>query len=103
MPPAQYRGNNDNQDALAKPDGGRRGRSGVGPRDGSSPANKQNAIVRLGMRRDMVAPIWEGVSLIPDEISKAKSGQVVITAVMLHAVKILRSGGFYKQQTQHAA
>ena len=58
--------------------------------------NKQNTIVRLGMRRDMVAPIWEGVTLIPDEITKAADGEIVITAVMLHAVKILRAAGFYK-------
>ena len=64
--------------------------------------NKQNAVIRLGMRRDMVAPIWEGVTLIPDEVTKAKSGEIVVTAVMLHAVKILRADGFYKQQTQHA-
>ena len=57
-------------------------------------ANKQNALVRLGMRRDAVAPIWEGVTLIPDEITKAKSGEIVITAVMLYAFKILRAGGF---------
>ena len=44
-----------------------------------------------GSRRDAVAAIWQGISLIPDEITKAKSGQVVITAVMLHAVKILQS------------
>ena len=64
--------------------------------------HKQNAVIRLGMRRDMVAPVWEGVTLIPDEITKAGAGQIVITAVMLHAVKILREAGFYKQQTQHA-
>ena len=64
--------------------------------------NKQNAVIRLGMRRDMVAPIWEGVTLIPDEITKAANGQIVVTAVMLHAVKILRAAGFYKQQTQHS-
>lgn len=64
--------------------------------------NKQNAVIRRGMRRDMVAPIWEGVTLIPDEVTKAKSGEIVVTAVMLHAVKILRSDGFYKQQSQHA-
>ena len=64
--------------------------------------NKQNAVIRLGSRRDMVAPIWEGVTLIPDEITKAAAGQIVVTAIMLHAVKILRAGGFYKQQTQHA-
>ena len=64
-------------------------------------AHKQNAIIRRGMARDMVAPIWEGVTIIPDEVTKAKQGQIVITAVMLHAVKILRSSGFYKQETQH--
>ena len=64
--------------------------------------NKQEAIIRLGMRRDMVAPIWEGVTLIPDEVTKAANGQIVVTAIMLYAVKILRVGGFYKQETQHA-
>ena len=65
-------------------------------------SQKQNSVIRLGMRRDMVAPIWEGVTLIPDEITKASTGQIVVTAVMLHAVKLLRSGGFFKQQAQHA-
>ena len=64
--------------------------------------SKQNAVIRLGMNRDMVAPIWENVALIPDEVTLAKKGQIVITAVMLHAVKVLRADGFYKQQAQHA-
>ena len=45
------------------------------------------------MRRDMTAPVWEGVTLIPDEITKAGSGQIVVTAVMLYSVKILRAAG----------
>ena len=65
-------------------------------------SSKQNVLIRLGNRRDMVAPVWGGVTLIPDEVTKAANGQIVLTAVMLHAVKILRSGGFYKQQSQHA-
>ena len=64
--------------------------------------NKQNSVIRLGMRRDAVCPIWEGISLIPDEITLAANGQIKITAVMLHAVKILRAAGFYKQESQHA-
>ena len=64
--------------------------------------NKQNTVVRLGSRRDMVAAIWEGVTLIPDEITLAANGQIKITAVMLHSVKILREAGFYKQQVQIA-
>ena len=63
-------------------------------------SKKQLAVIRLGSRRDMVSPIWEGVTLIPDEITKASLGQIQVTAVMLYAVKILRQAGFYKQQLQ---
>ena len=65
-------------------------------------AHKQECVIRLGSRRDMVAAIWEGVTLIPDEITLAANGQIKITAVMLHAIKILREAGFYKQQVQIA-
>ena len=65
-------------------------------------SKKQECVIRLGSRRDMVSPIWEGVSLIPDEITKAANGQIVVTAVMLYAVKILRASGFFKQQLQVA-
>ena len=98
---SQYRGNNDNMDALMsllQATAGVRVSAHVPAVSGS----KQSAIVRLGNARDMVAPIWEGVTLIPDEITQAKKGQIIITAVMLHAVKVLRTDGFYKQQTQHA-
>ena len=64
--------------------------------------NKQNAVIRRGMRRDMVAPLWQGVQLIVDPYTQAKAGEIILTAVLLYAVKILRTDGFYKQQTQHA-
>ena len=64
--------------------------------------DKQNAIIRLGMRRDAVCPIWNGVTLIPDEITKAAFGEIVLTSVMLYAFRIIRADGFYKIQTQHA-
>ena len=65
-------------------------------------SNKQNVLVRRGLRQDFVAPVWQGVTIIPDEVTKAAGGQIVITAVMLYAIKLLRSDGFYKQETQHA-
>ena len=65
-------------------------------------SNKQNALVRLGTRPDMVAPVWGAVTLIPDEITLADKGQIQLTAVLLHAVKILPTGGFYKQETNHS-
>ena len=60
--------------------------------------NKQNAVVRVGSHRHMVAPIWQGVTLIPDEVTEAKKGHIVITAVLLHAVKLLRADGYHKQE-----
>ena len=61
-------------------------------------SNKQNAIVRLGTRLDYVAPVWGNVTLIPDEITKASHGEIILTAVLLYAAKVLRVGGFYKQE-----
>ena len=68
----------------------------------STSGSKQNALVRLGTRQDMVAPVWGAVTLIPDEITKADKGQIQLTAVLLFAVKILRVGAFHKQQTNHS-
>ena len=66
-------------------------------------SNRQNAVIRRGMSMTAVAPIWEGVTLIPDEVTKAKAGQIVITAVMLYAMKVLRTGaGLVKQGTDHS-
>ena len=63
--------------------------------------SKQNALVRLGTRQDYVAPVWGSVALIPDEITLAKTGQIQLTAVLLYAAKVLRVGGFSKQETHH--
>ena len=98
---SQYRGNNDNMDALMSLQGALGGVM-VSAHVPDESGTKQNAIVRLGMRRDMVAPIWENVALVPDEVTLIKKGQIQITAIMLHAVKILKADGFHKQQTQHA-
>ena len=97
-----YRANNSDDsalDVLAMKTAGVKVSAHVPAVDGD---DRQNTVIRLGMRRDMVAPIWQGVTLIPDEITKASTGEIVVTAVMLHAVKILRSAGFYKAGTQTA-
>ena len=66
-------------------------------------SNRQNALIRLGLRRDYVAAVWENIAIIPDEITLAANGQIKLTAVMLYATKLLRAGGFWKQMTQHTA
>ena len=57
-------------------------------------AKKQKSIYRLGSRMDAVAPIWEGITLIPDEITKADTGEIVLTAVMLYGAGVIRKQGF---------
>ncbi len=97
----KYRGNNADDSAI---DSVRRISGGVrvSAHIAAVAGNKQDAIVRRGMRRDAVAPVWQGVTLIPDEITKAGTGEIVITAVLLAAFKTVRTGGFARIETQHA-
>ena len=96
-----YRGNNSDLDALASlmtATGGVRVSANMAAVSG----NKQNVVIRRGGRQDAVVAIWEGVSLITDEVTQAKAGEIIVTAVMLYAFKILRADGFSKVQSQHA-
>ena len=55
-------------DVMQDSKSGRRPR--VGPRAGRRcGSHRQNAVVRLGMRRDMVQPLWNGVTIITDEVT----------------------------------
>ena len=65
--------------------------------------NRQDVVIRRGMSMTATAPVWEGVTIISDEITKAASGQITITVVILYAVKVLRTGaGLVKQGTDHS-
>ena len=64
--------------------------------------NKQDVIVRRGSRADGVAALWQGVTLLPDEITRVKVGEIVITSVLLAAFKITRADGFRRIQAQHS-
>ena len=82
-------------DSLSAKTGGIR----VSPHVPVAVSNKQNAVIRLGSRLDMVQPVWQGVTIIVDEISLAGKGEIEITAVLLMNTKILRADGFHKQQS----
>ena len=43
--------------------------------------------------------MWDGITLIPDEITKAANGQIVITAYMLFAMKVLQDRRWPGQAT----
>ena len=91
----EYRGNNADDsalDSLNRVSGGVRVSAHVPTK---SNANVQQAVIARGKQyRHAVAPIWEGIQLIPDEVTKAAAGQIVITAVMLMNFKIIREAGF---------
>ena len=63
-------------------------------------SNKQNAVIRRGLRRDMVQPVWGGVTIIVDEVTLSGKGEIEVTAVMGMNTAILRADGFFKQQIQ---
>ena len=64
--------------------------------------NKQNAVVRLGMRRAMVQPVWNNVRIITDDVTRSGSGEIEVTAIMGMDTKILRADDGSKQETKHA-
>ena len=60
-------------------------------------------MIRLGQHdRAVIQVLWDGVTLVPDEITKVKTGEVAITAILLAATRVLRTASFYKVETQHA-
>ena len=62
-------------------------------------ANKQDALIVKGMaRRNAVAAVWQGVRLIPDEVTRAAQGEVKLTANMLYDFGILRTAGYTRHR-----
>ena len=96
-----YRANEDSMNALgalmAETSGVR-----VSAHVPATASMKQQALVRRGARMDYALGIWEGVQLIVDEVTQAAEGEIVITAVMLHAKQLLRAAGFAKVEAQHS-
>ena len=70
-----------------------------------SAAHKQNAVIRLGKRRDMVQPVWQAVTIIVDEYGElAGKGEIEVIRRAGHEHEDPPRGRVsIKQQTQHAA
>ena len=102
----QYQGSGGNLDAFSALDklmqrsGGVRVSAHIAAPDNTN--NRQLGVVRLGSRRDMVLARWEGPTILVDEVTQAQKGEIIVTAVALIATKIVRAGGFHKQQSQVA-
>ena len=97
-----YKGNNSDEsgvERLQEKSGGLRVSAHVPAVSG----NKQNALIRLGQERGAaVQPMWQGVSLIVDEFTRAAYGEIIVHAVLLANFAITRKAQWFKNQTQHA-
>ena len=96
-----YRGNTADDsaiDSLRRVSGGVRISAHVAPVSGT----KQDVIVRRGSSEDAVVALWPSVALIPDEITGAKTGKIVLTGVLLAAFSVLRTDGFARVQLKHS-
>ena len=95
-----YRGNNADDsavDSLRRITGGLR----VSPNIAAVSSHKQDVLVRRGMRDDVHIGMWPGVEILDDQITKAATGEVVLTAVLLAAWKVTRAAGFARIESQH--
>ena len=98
----QYRGNASDDSAL---DSIRRVSGGVrvSAHIASIASKKQDSVIRLGALPDAVVAMWQGVTLINDEISGAAKGELKVTAVLLAAFKVIRTDGFARVENQIVA
>ena len=63
-------------------------------------SNRQDILIRKGARMDAVAALWDRV-MIDDNVTKAKTGEVVLTAALYAAFRVVRTDGFARLQVQH--
>ena len=97
-----YKGNNSDESGVERLDS-RSGGLRVSPHVPDVASSKQNALVRLGMERGAaVQPMWQGVSLVVDEFTRATQGEIIVHAILLANFAITRKAQWHKQQVQHA-
>ena len=66
---------------------------------------QQGILAKLGAgdgAMNAVAPVWEGLKLIRDEVTGAASGLIAITAVALYNFKVIRRAGFVRTKLKLA-
>lgn len=84
-------------DSLMRASGGIRVSPHIAAPDSN---NKQDVLVRRGMRPDAYLPMWDGVTILVDPYSRSDTGQIEFTGILLFGFGGVRSGGFRQQQVQ---
>ena len=99
---AAYKGNNSDEsgvERLQEKSGGLMVSANVPP----VASSKQNCLIRLGQERGAaIQPLWQGVSLVVDEFTRAAYGEIIVHAILLSNFQVTRKAQWFKQQTQHA-
>ena len=75
-----------------------RASANIPARDGTS-KNQQAILARLAAGDGMqnaVCPVWDGLTIIRDEVTQAAAGQIAITAVALYSFRVLRTAAFLR-------
>ena len=98
-----YKGNNSDEAGVERLQAQSGGLMSFRARSGSLRQQAERALIRLGMERGAaVQPMWQGVSLVVDEFTRAAYGEIIVHAVLLANFAITRKAQWFKQQTQHA-
>ena len=96
-----YRGTNSDVDALESVTG-KVGGLRVSSHVPAEASDKQELVVARGSAQHVAVALWNGIDLIEDPFSMSKSGEVILTGRMLHAIKILRKDGFRKVELKQS-
>ena len=82
-------------DSIMRISGGVRVSAHVAAMDAT--AKTQHSVVARGMEyKHAVAPIWDGIEIIFDNITSASKGEIVLTAIMLMNCKVVRAAGYQR-------
>ena len=63
----------------------------------------QEVIVRKGSAADAVQPVWDGISLVTDEITLVGKGEIEITGILMAGQDVVRADAFKRVQLRYTA
>lgn len=69
---------------------------------GTGQVRIQGAVAQRGMASPAVAPVWEGVTLVRDEVTAASSGEVIVTMIALWSFAVVRADQFARLKVRTA-
>ena len=95
-----YRNNNSDRsalDRLREVTGGAR----IGQHIADAVGNKQAMVIAANpANTGAFMPVWDGITIVPDDVTAAKKGQIIVTAFALFNIGITRTTAYRRRQVQ---